>query len=89
MFSGVVACLLVLTLNGVLAQITESPVVQTQHGPVRGNNVTMQEPAGHVFSFWNIPYAAPPVGPLRFQVSSDSCSRNPGGISLQTLQQSY
>ena len=42
-----------------------SPVVQTKYGPVQG-----VKRKGH-FEFRGIPYAKPPVGPLRFRVPEE------------------
>lgn len=44
------------------------PVIKTTFGPVRGLQRTSK--LGELFySFRGIPYAKPPVGPLRFKVS--------------------
>ncbi|XP_052128493.1 juvenile hormone esterase isoform X2 [Frankliniella occidentalis] len=43
-----------------------SPVVEVQQGPVQGRSA-LTESGTEYFAFQGIPYAAPPVGPLRFQ----------------------
>lgn len=46
----------------------DNPVVETRAGKVRGS--TVQSILGKVYyAFKGIPYARPPVGELRFQVS--------------------
>lgn len=42
--------------------------VRLDSGPVRGYVVQVGSHA--VYAFWNIPYAKPPVGNLRFQVTN-------------------
>jgi para-nitrobenzyl esterase len=46
---------------GLARPVAVSPLVKTRHGPVRGY---VEE---QVFQFKGIPYAEPPVGPLRFR----------------------
>ena len=46
---------------------TSGPVVEISNGPVRGTTLTSR--SGRVFNaFYQLPYAEPPVGKLRFQV---------------------
>jgi carboxylesterase type B len=47
--------------------LTDSPVVETNYGRVRGRNFHFGQHS--VSAFLGIPYAKPPTGPLRFQVS--------------------
>ena len=49
------------------AQTDVGPLAETRLGPIRG--VTLTSRAGREYSgFLGVPYARPPVGPLRFQV---------------------
>lgn len=43
-------------------ETSSSPIVQTKYGPIRGVSLN-----GH-YEFRGIPFAKPPVGPLRFKV---------------------
>jgi len=43
--------------------------VTVEQGILRGKHVHSDESGRCYFSFQGIPYAAPPVGPLRFRVS--------------------
>lgn len=43
-------------------------LVQTKSGPIRGRQRISCESIGFV-SFQGIPYAKPPIGPLRFKVN--------------------
>jgi para-nitrobenzyl esterase len=45
------------------AALGRGPVVTTTHGPVTGTTAD----ANGVYQFWGIPYAAPPVGALRWR----------------------
>ena len=47
----------------------DSPVVMTKEGPVQGATSYSRE-GRKFYKFLGIPYAAPPVGELRFEVSS-------------------
>lgn len=56
------AAILALTIyNPLVSSATEGPVVETTRGPVAGIN------KGKVTEYLGIPYAAPPVGELRWQ----------------------
>ena len=44
-------------------------IVQTKEGPVQGKEIRSEETGEKYCSFQGIPYAHPPVGPLRFKVS--------------------
>lgn len=44
-----------------------SLVIQTTYGPVRGSK-SASHLGEEVYSFRGIPYAKPPLGPLRFKV---------------------
>lgn len=44
------------------------PIVKTVDGLLRGK-IAQSVRGGSYFSFQGVPYAQPPVGPLRFQVS--------------------
>lgn len=65
---------------------TEAPIVDTASGPVRGTR------ADGVSAFLGIPYAAPPVGPLRYASPRPAIrwteprdASRPGAASIQTL----
>lgn len=47
----------------------KSFIVKTSNGPVRGHEIKSNETGGKFCSFQGIPYAKPPLGPLRFKVS--------------------
>ena len=50
------------------------PIVDTGYGPVQGVNVNMA--SGDVIQTWmGIPFARPPVGELRFEVSWEFIDR--------------
>lgn len=48
---------------------TDLPIVKTKNGDVRGNYATTLLDQRKFLSFRGIPYAKPPIGPLRFRVS--------------------
>lgn len=62
----VLLCLLVSCSVAVNRQIRPGPTIQTQDGQVQGQEETVDVFRRH-FSYKGIPYAAPPVGNLRFR----------------------
>ncbi|XP_029417845.1 pyrethroid hydrolase Ces2e-like [Nannospalax galili] len=60
-----VACGFLLLLLHVQGQESDSPIRTTYTGQVRGSFVHVKDQVG-VYSFLGIPFAKPPVGPLRF-----------------------
>lgn len=52
-----------------LIQCDENPIVETTHGPVSGKILRTLIKNVDYFGFMGIPFAAPPVGELRFMVS--------------------
>jgi hypothetical protein len=68
MVDSKLAAVLLLLCGSALAQINRSPIIEIGSGLLQGNEIVMEDPAGIVYSFWNVPYAAPPVGDLRFAV---------------------
>lgn len=58
---------LVLCVNLIVCK--ESPVVDTTHGPIVGKILRTLIKNEEYFGYMGIPYAAPPVGELRFMVS--------------------
>nr|XP_048287012.1 liver carboxylesterase-like isoform X2 [Myodes glareolus] len=61
-----VACGLLLLLLHVHGQDSASPIRNTHTGQVRGSLVHVKDGELGVFTFRGIPFAKPPVGPLRF-----------------------
>ncbi|XP_068120957.1 pyrethroid hydrolase Ces2e-like isoform X3 [Hyperolius riggenbachi] len=62
-----VLCCLVLLLAGLSAGEEDGrPLVSTPYGKLRGKTVTVKGTDRRVHSFYAIPFAKPPVGPLRF-----------------------
>jgi len=76
-------------------------VIDTEYGPVRGQTIQvhLDDSSVLVTSFWGIPYAAPPVGDLRFEpprkaepwngefvadTLPDLCMQNPAGLLFLT-----
>ncbi|XP_073461785.1 fatty acyl-CoA hydrolase precursor, medium chain-like [Aquarana catesbeiana] len=43
-----------------------TPLVETKYGKIRGTTLTVKEVDRTVHAFYGIPFAKPPVGPLRF-----------------------
>jgi hypothetical protein len=63
-----VTILLLLLAGGARLERNVDPIVTTHQGNMRG--ITMTSRSGRTFyAFLGIPYAAPPVGALRFKVS--------------------
>jgi hypothetical protein len=63
-----VTTLLLILVGGARLDETIDPIVTTRQGNMRG--ITMTSRNGRTFyAFLGIPYAAPPVGALRFKVS--------------------
>lgn len=54
----------ILLFGNVLSEETESRVVVTAQGPVRG----YRDPSEDIFVFYGIPYAKAPTGAQRFKV---------------------
>lgn len=51
----------------ILTAGTSAKIVNTVYGPVDGNTVTLDD--GTIINSWyGIPFAAPPIGNLRFEV---------------------
>ncbi|XP_052022987.1 pyrethroid hydrolase Ces2a-like isoform X2 [Apodemus sylvaticus] len=67
----VVACVLLLLLQHVHGQDSASPIRNTHTGQVRGSLVHVKDTKSHVHAFLGIPFAKPPVGPLRFAPPED------------------
>ncbi|XP_052022999.1 pyrethroid hydrolase Ces2a-like isoform X2 [Apodemus sylvaticus] len=67
----VVACGLLLLLQHVHGQDSASPIRNTQTGQVRGSLVHVKDTKSDVHVFLGIPFAKPPVGPLRFAPPED------------------
>jgi hypothetical protein len=67
--STVITLLMLLILpGGARLEDTVDPVVTTLQGKMQGTKMTSRN--GRTFyAFLGIPYATPPVGPLRFKVS--------------------
>ncbi|XP_075045487.1 fatty acyl-CoA hydrolase precursor, medium chain-like [Mixophyes fleayi] len=65
MMRGIILCALTL---GALAtgQEEDRPLVETQYGSLRGKTVFAKETDRTVHAFYGVPFAKPPVGPLRF-----------------------
>jgi len=63
-----VTTLLMLLPGGVRLEDTADPVVTVLQGKMRGTKMTSRN-GRSFYAFLGIPYATPPVGPLRFQVS--------------------
>ncbi|XP_059120187.1 liver carboxylesterase-like isoform X1 [Peromyscus eremicus] len=61
-----VACGLLLLLLHVHGQDSSSPIRNTHTGQVRGSLVHVKDNEVDVYTFLGIPFAKPPVGPLRF-----------------------
>ncbi|KAE8736595.1 Carboxyl/Cholinesterase 65 [Frankliniella occidentalis] len=51
--------------------MSKSIIIKTEKGPIRGKEVISDDTKGKYFSFQGIPYARPPVGPLRFKPPED------------------
>ncbi|XP_052022993.1 pyrethroid hydrolase Ces2a-like isoform X1 [Apodemus sylvaticus] len=67
----VVTCGLLLLLQHVHGQDSASPIRNTHTGQVRGSLVHMKDTKSDVHAFLGIPFAKPPVGPLRFAPPED------------------
>lgn len=66
----VVAFCLVAVKNGSgHRRYKDNPIVTTEQGDVLGS-VRINRKGGEFYSFMSIPYAKPPVGELRFMVST-------------------
>lgn len=66
--SSIVTTLLLILVGGARLDETIDPIVTTCQGNMRGTTMTSRN--GRTFyAFLGIPYAAPPVGALRFKVS--------------------
>lgn len=63
----VLLCIVVILAAAVHADPDSGPVVNTQYGRVRGVRLS----DANVNKFSGIPYAAPPVGSLRFEAPQD------------------
>ena len=64
------ACAFLLLPVLILAQV-EDPIVETVYGPVQGQRIATHYDDGNVYvnSFYGIPFAADPIGDLRFEVT--------------------
>ncbi|XP_018428899.1 PREDICTED: fatty acyl-CoA hydrolase precursor, medium chain-like [Nanorana parkeri] len=58
--------LLCFTIPGNLGSGGGRPLVDTSYGKLRGTTLTVKEAERAVHAFYGIPFAKPPVGPLRF-----------------------
>uniref|UniRef100_A0ABK0L0N6 Carboxylic ester hydrolase n=1 Tax=Rattus norvegicus TaxID=10116 RepID=A0ABK0L0N6_RAT len=67
----VVACGLLLLLQHVHGQDSASPIRNTHTGQVRGSFVHVKDTKSGIHTFLGIPFAKPPVGPLRFAPPED------------------
>ncbi|XP_052023010.1 pyrethroid hydrolase Ces2a-like isoform X2 [Apodemus sylvaticus] len=67
----VVASGLLLLLQHMHGQDSASPIRNTHTGQVRGSLVHVKDTKSDVHAFLGIPYAKPPVGPLRFAPPED------------------
>ncbi|XP_028635127.1 pyrethroid hydrolase Ces2a-like isoform X1 [Grammomys surdaster] len=67
----VVAYGLLLLLQPVHGQDSDSPIRNTHTGQVRGRFVHVKDTKAGVHTFLGIPFAKPPVGPLRFAPPED------------------
>ena len=43
------------------------PVAETQYGKLQGMAAPLKDHSKYAYAFLNVPFAAPPVGKLRFQ----------------------
>ncbi|XP_068116471.1 pyrethroid hydrolase Ces2e-like isoform X2 [Hyperolius riggenbachi] len=67
---GAALCCLVLLLAGLSAGEEDGrPLVSTPYGKLRGKTLTVKGTDRRVHSFHAIPFAKPPVGPLRFEAT--------------------
>ncbi|XP_075045490.1 pyrethroid hydrolase Ces2e-like [Mixophyes fleayi] len=65
MMRGII--LFTLTLGAlVTGQEEDRPLLETQYGTLRGKTVSAKETDRTVHAFYGVPFAKPPVGPLRF-----------------------
>ncbi|XP_073461779.1 uncharacterized protein [Aquarana catesbeiana] len=72
---GVVLCCLLLA--GLCAGGEDGrPLVGTRYGKLHGKTVTVKETDRQVHAFYGVPFAKPPVGPLRFAASGPPESWN-------------
>jgi len=67
--SGAASTVRLITSSSRMSYSQIKPLVNTADGPVRGR-IQTSILGGQYYSFQGIPYAAPPVGPLRFQVNA-------------------
>ncbi|XP_040183715.1 uncharacterized protein LOC120916837 [Rana temporaria] len=66
---GVVLCCLLLAGLCAAGGVDERPLVGTRYGKLHGKTVTVKETDRQVHAFYGVPFAKPPVGPLRFAAS--------------------
>uniref|UniRef100_A0A8C5KFD8 Carboxylic ester hydrolase n=1 Tax=Jaculus jaculus TaxID=51337 RepID=A0A8C5KFD8_JACJA len=59
-------CGLLLLLSEVCGRASRSPIRTTHTGQVRGSLIQVKDTDSEVLAFLGIPFAKPPVGPLRF-----------------------
>jgi hypothetical protein len=55
-----------------VAQTSEQAIVKVQQGLLKGKTLTSVRSKNKFFGFLGIPYAKPPVGALKFKVTSET-----------------
>ena len=50
-----------------LCVVCSGPVAETKYGKLQGTVSTLRDQSKYAYSFMDVPFVAPPVGPLRFE----------------------